>query len=671
MSNPLGKCNRKTCGYFLTRLRIMPPCMTDYSKFLNLEQCEAATAGDGPLLVLAAAGTGKTRTLVYRVAYLVERGEQPDGLLLLTFTNRAAREMLERAKTVAGDAVGNLWSGTFHHVCNRFLRKFADRLGYQRDFTILDRDDSRYLIDRCIKDSVSNKKEFPKKDVIASLIGNAANRNCPIDDVLEKAADVLKVDPVEIIKVARLYGERKIEMGAMDFDDLLVNGLRLLNEHAEVRDFYRRKFRHVLVDEYQDTNLLQAEIVDILAGEYRNVMAVGDDFQCIYSWRGADFRNIMEFPKRWPDCRIVRLEQNYRSAPEILEVANACIKGNPEQFQKTLRPTRPNGIKPSVFSLRDGGEQARTILNLIRLYQENGYRLKDMAVLYRAHFHSIELQMQLARDGVPYVITSGISVFEQAHVKDVIAFLKVCENSNDRIAFDRLLCLLEGVGPKSAEALWNKLGGSFDTSEKAQRDALKAAVRASARGQWQEIDRLFGEYHGEHLAGKGGEIVERFCDVFYRDCLNRAYDNGDKREEDIRELALQIGKSEGGVSGFLQEVALLTNIDHEYDKISRGQSDKVYLSTVHQAKGLEWPVVFVIWAVEGMFPSSRSLGEAENDTEERRLFYVAVTRAKDALLFCAPGMRCTRDGGVFFCKQSRFIKELPRGLVKERFGGLR
>ena len=645
--------------------------MTDYSELLNPEQCEAATAGDGPLLVLAAAGTGKTRTLVYRVAYLVERGEAPEGLLLLTFTNRAAREMLERAKSVAGEAVGNLWSGTFHHVCNRFLRKFADRLGYRRDFAILDRDDSRSLIDRCIKDSVLNKKEFPKKDVIASLIGNAANRACPIGQIAEESAAALKADPVEIVKVADLYAARKIEMGAMDFDDLLVNGLRLLKEHAEVRSFYCNKFRHVLVDEYQDTNLLQAEIVDILADAHRNVMAVGDDFQCIYSWRGADFRNIMEFPKRWPDCRIVRLERNYRSAPEILDVANACIKGNPEQFQKTLRPTRPNGSKPTVFSLRNGEEQAQTVLNLILRYQENGCRLRDMAVLYRAHFHSIELQMQLARSGLQYVITSGISVFEQAHVKDVIAFLKVCENNNDRLAFERMLCLLEGVGPRSAEALWGKLGNAFDSADKDQCGRLTAALRVSARGQWREIDRLLRQYHDEKLAAKGGEAVERFCDVFYRDYLNRAYDNGDKREEDIRELALQINKNGGGVAGFLQEVALLTNIDHEYDKLSRGQADKVYLSTVHQAKGLEWPVVFVIWAVEGMFPSSRSLGESEDDSEERRLFYVAVTRAKDALALCAPSMRCSRDGGVFFCKPSRFIKELPRDLVKERYGGAR
>lgn len=641
--------------------------MTDYSKLLNPEQCEAATTGDGPLLVLAAAGTGKTRTLVYRVACLVERGETPDSLLLLTFTNRAAREMLDRARLVAGDAVGTLWSGTFHHVCNRFLRRFGAHLGYDNGFSILDRDDSLALIDQCIKEKVRNKKEFPKKDVIASLIGSAANRACPIEDVLEKVLLELRVDPGEIVTVANLYAERKRIMSAMDFDDLLVNGLKLLREHESIRAFYQEKFRHVLVDEYQDTNLLQANIVDILADYHRNVMAVGDDFQCIYSWRGADFRNIMEFPKRWKGCRIVKLERNYRSVPEVLEVANACIRGNPDQFQKTLRPTRKSRNQPRVFFLRDGDEQAKTLFTLIQRYQDDGYRLKDMAVLYRAHFHSIELQIALGRSRVPYVITSGIGVFEQAHVKDVLAFLRLCENSRDRMAFGRLLGLLNGVGEKTIDSLWAKLNGCYDTRDSLCRTALIQALKPAARDQWQVLDTLFAAYHTEHLATAGGTIVDRFYDTFYHKLLYRIYDNAEKREEDIREVALQIGSC-AGIPEFLQDVALLTNIDHTYDRSTRDASDKLHLSTVHQAKGLEWPIVFVIWATEGMFPSSRSVGEAENDAEERRLFYVAVTRAKDELVLCAPAMRRTRDGGVFFCKPSRFIKELPHGLMRECYG---
>ena len=642
--------------------------MTDFAKLLNEEQLAAATAPDGPLLALAAAGTGKTRTLVYRVAYLIEQGIPPENLLLLTFTNRAAREMLERAKQLAGESIGSIWSGTFHHVCNRFLRRFGGRLGYRPDFTILDRDDARTLMDQCIKATVKNKKDFPKKDVLVSLVGMAANKMYDIAELAEEQAESLNADPGEIVAVASLYAEQKRDLGAMDFDDLLVNGLRLLEENEAVRTFYQDHFRHVLVDEYQDTNLLQARMVDILAVRSRNVMAVGDDFQCIYSWRGANFKNIMDFPKRWPDCRIIKLEQNYRSAPEILQVANACIKGNPEQFQKELRATRPSRHKPQVYLLRNGDEQAYAVMGMIQRYLDDGYALKDMAVLYRAHFHSIELQMALARRHLPCVITSGVGVFEQAHTKDVIAFLRVCEYPGDRMAFSRLLGLLRGVGEKTVDTYWEKLGGRFNVRNDEQREALCGMMRPAARGQWQPIDRILAAYHAEKLTG--GEAVERFVETFYHAYLVKEYDpeSAKTREEDVHELATQVGKS-GSVAAFLEEVPLLSGVDQADQRTAdEPPPDAIRLSTVHQAKGLEWPVVFVIWAVEGMFPSNRSIDETEDDAEERRLFYVAVTRAKDELVLCAPSMRMSRDGGCFYCKPSRFLKELPKGLMTERYG---
>ena len=289
--------------------------MIDYAKLLNESQYAAVTAGEGPLLVLAAAGTGKTRTLVHRVAFLAEHGVKPENQLLLTFTNRAAKEMTDRARALVGDTLGSLWSGTFHHVCNRFLRRYGTMLGYPNDFVILDREDSRSLLDKCIKEVTRNTKDFPKKDVIASWIGLAANKECDLSESIEKNSPSLKVDPADILRVARLYAEKKIAMGAMDFDDMLLNGLRLLETREQVLARYQEQFRHILVDEYQDTNPLQAKIVDLLAAKSENVMAVGDDFQCIYSWRGADFKNIMDFPKRWPGCRIIKLEQNYRSSP--------------------------------------------------------------------------------------------------------------------------------------------------------------------------------------------------------------------------------------------------------------------------------------------------------------------------------------------------------------------
>lgn len=642
--------------------------MIAFEKLLNSEQLAAATAADGPLLILAAAGTGKTRTLVYRVAYLVEKGVPPDAMLLLTFTNRAAREMITRAEEVAGGLTGGIWSGTFHHVCNRFLRRFAPRLGFQHDFTILDRDDMRSVLDECVKGLKLNRKEFPKRDVLAALFSTAANRCSAVADVVEKNIDELDVDPMDIVRVHEAYEQRKQQLGAMDFDDLLVNGLRLLREHEDVCQDYQLRFRHILVDEYQDTNLLQAQLVDLLGAHHKNVTVVGDDFQSIYGWRGADFRNIMEFPTRYPGCRIVKLEQNYRSAPEILDVANACIAGNPEQFQKTLRATRKARSKPRAIFLRDGDEQAKSLVQLIRRHRDEGFALSQMAVLYRAHFHSIELQMELSRAGIPFVITSGLGVFEQAHVKDVLAFLRVCCQPQDRLAFARLLGMLHGVGPKAIESYWEKLGGRFDSNNATQRAALCALIKPAARTEWAIIDRLLGMYHQEGLARNGGEIVSRYFDQFLHAHLQRAYENADKRADDIQELAVQIMQSPD-VPAFLSEVALLTNVDHEFaQRQAQDEPDRLQLSTVHQAKGLEFPVVFVIWVAEGMFPSSRTLGEDGDDAEERRLFYVAVTRAKDELCLLAPEMRRSRDGGVFFCKPSRFIKELPQGLLRESYG---
>jgi len=642
--------------------------MTDYSTLLNPEQCAAATADDGPLLVLAAAGTGKTRTLVYRVAHLIEKGVPADSLLLLTFTNRAAKEMLERAKAVAGPSVGHLWSGTFHHVCNRFLRSFADRLGYQNNFNILDQDDALSILNTCMKELGFARKDFPKKEIIASLISAGSNRMLSVAEYLSSYSGALEANPAEVVRIAMRYQERKLAENMMDFDDLLVNGLRLLNEQEDIRTYYQKKFRHVLVDEYQDTNLLQAQMVDVLAAHHRNVMAVGDDMQCIYTWRGADFSNIREFSARWPDSRIIKIEQNYRSTPEILRVANICAAKAPDEFKKTLRSTRTARCKPRVLMLRDGDEQARSIVSMVHQYVEDGYSLSDMAILYRAHFHSIELQMALARTRLPYVITSGLGVFEQAHVKDVLAFLRICENPRDYLAFARLMGMLSGVGEKTVEVLWAKLGGSFETRSPEMRAQLNGLLKSVARGQWQEVDRLLADYHTEGLSLRGTEAVERFCDAFYTSYLHRAYENPEKREEDIHELALQVTKNKGGVAAFLQEVALLTNIDREYEKMQANNEPTLHLSTVHQAKGLEWKVVFVIWVSEGMFPSSRSLEENGNDEEERRLFYVAVTRAKDELNLCVPSMRKMRDGGVFFCKPSPFIKELPKDCIRESYG---
>lgn len=639
---------------------------TDFSKLLNPEQCAAATAGEGPLLVLAAAGTGKTRTLVHRVAYLIEQGIAPERILLLTFTNRAAKEMRDRAEKVVGPEVASIWSGTFHSICARFLRRYGSALGYQPGFQIIDEEDQKKLIGDLIKQNAKDPKDFPKKELVAKMISEAANEDKPVAFIAARwQTKTAGVEPEEIAKIAELYAARKLELGAMDFDDLLVNGLRLLKEKESVRTLLQEHFLHVLVDEYQDTNGLQAEFVDILAAKHRNVMAVGDDFQCIYTWRGAQIENIMDFPSRWSGCRIVKLERNYRSLPGVLDVANVVMKDAPNQFEKVLRPIRTaRGDRPWLYKVYDGKTQANEIIRIVRQARELGYRFSDMAVLYRSHFQSIDVQMSLARLKVPFRITSGVGVFEQIHTKDVLAYLRLLVNPRDELSFLRLVMLFPGVGEKSSKTYWEKLGRQFDGKRKEDRDALYGLLGAKAKPVWPPLAKAF-EVAPDHLAeDEIGEIVEDFCDLFYEDHLRKEWDDAEAEDrlDDLKELASQIAGNEGGLEAFLADVALLTNLDVRQNDPNQ---DKVTLSTIHQAKGMEWPVVMVPWLSEGMFPSAKANEEGRME-EERRLFYVVVTRAKDQLHLFSPQMRKMSDGGMFPVDPSMFVKEIPEHLINIR-----
>ena len=646
--------------------------LEDLEKILNPEQLEAATAGDGPLLILAAAGTGKTQTLVYRVAHLVERGVEPSSILLLTFTNKAANEMLERARTVVGPSVGSVWSGTFHHVCNRILRTNAAVLGYRENFAIADRTDSRSLIAKAMAEVGVGGDNFPKRDVLASFFGNAANRCLPLEEVLIEKYDSHPQDHQAIIAVHEAYERIKFDAGAMDFDDLLVNCLRLFEAKPEVLDYYRRKFRYILVDEDQDTNTVQSKLVDLL-GAGGNVTAVGDDFQCIYTWRGADFRNIMDFPRRYPGAKIVKLERNYRSTPEILDVANASIAHNRDQFDKQLKATRSHGSKPAVFRVHDGVSQSVEVVKQIRNFLDMGFRYSDIAVLYRSHYQSIDLQMLMSKSRLPFLITSGVGVFETAHVKDFMALLHLIDDPRDAISFERLFLLLPKLGQKTAEKLWERLGRVCDLSTEEGRMRVLEALPAAPREAWKPISALIARYF-EKVAKSGVEdvpgLASGFIDNFYQAYLEKNFDNPDERIDDISEVGVQIGQCKS-LREFLQTVALNTNAETEVGRAEAEGRDVIRLSTVHQAKGLEWPVVFIIWANEDMFPSSRAIGEQGDDSEERRLFYVAVTRAKKHLEIFMPNMRKTFDGGTMPCKPSRFVKEIPPDLLAVRYGAYR
>jgi len=638
----------------------------DFEGSLNPEQYRAVTAPDGPTLVLAAAGTGKTRTLVYRVAHAVEGGTAPDRILLLTFTNRAAAEMMERAKGLVGSAVSGVWGGTFHHMANRILRRHASALGYPSDYSILDRDDSKKLIATCIRNRDLKQKEFPKPEVLMGIFSSAANTRTPVAGIVEDKLRESLADPEDVLRVHAGYEEGKKRLGALDFDDLLVHCLRLFREQSSVLERYREKFRHVLVDEYQDTNVIQADLIDSLGGKHRNVFVVGDDFQSIYGWRGADYRNIMSFPERYSDAAVYKLETNYRSVPEILAVANACIAVNPGQYPKELRPTREPHDLPRLLKVRDGGEQARHISEEIVRLRREGYSYSDICVLYRAHFHAMELQMELTRQNVPFVITSGVRFFEQAHVKDVCCVLRLLESPEDHLAFARLVSMLPGVAERTAANLWKKLGQRYDASVPDCRKALRDSLPATAASIWGTIDPVLQAYHDEDLREDGGEVIHRFLQAFYEQHAANTFENAQNRLDDIRELILYTARFET-VRDFLSDVALLTNLDAEVEDLNAaGEGAAVRLSTIHQAKGLEWGVVFLIWASEGMFPSPRALRESPaGEFEERRLFYVAVTRAKDELCMFSPEVRRGRDGSVTYYRPSRFVEEIPADLLRE------
>lgn len=639
--------------------------MIDFAKVLNPEQCAAATAPDGPMLVLAAAGTGKTRTLVHRVAYLVEQGVPPERILLLTFTNRAAREMLERAETLV-PGMGGVWSGTFHHVCARFLRQYGSSLGYKPGFAILDEDDQKKIMGQCVKEHVKQVKDFPKKEFLLKLVSDAANAQRSLEQVVQGYQTKMALDAPLVLAVCRAYGEKKRELGAMDFDDLLVNGLRLLEENDRVREFLQEHFLHVLVDEYQDTNTLQSQFTDLLAAKHRNIMVVGDDFQCIYTWRGAQFENIMNFPSHWDGCRIVKLERNYRSMAPILDVANCVMKDVQHQFEKTLRPFRTGAApKPRLYHVYDGRAQAEAILRLVNTMRQNGIAYKDVAILYRSHYTSIDIQMALTRSRVPFRITSGVGVFEQLHVKDVLAFLRLCVDPTSELGFLRLVELLPGVGETSARKYWRNLGGSFDATNPKARADLDALMCARGKEGWGKIAQAFARAP-EHLAAHEDRcLIEDFTELFYADHLRRAFEmeDAESRLEDLGELMAQIATSPGGLKQFLDEVALMTNLDA---KARDGlPEDHLTLTTVHQAKGMEWPVVILPWLSDTVFPSARAVEEG-NLAEERRLFYVAVTRARDRLYLCVPRAKKTADGGLFPVEPSIFVREIPKNLVEEQ-----
>jgi DNA helicase II / ATP-dependent DNA helicase PcrA len=637
----------------------------DYAAELNSQQLAAVTSPPGLALVIAGAGSGKTRTLTYRVAWLLQQGEPARSILLLTFTNKAAREMLDRVASLLPQGAEGIWGGTFHSIGNRILRRHAERIGFRQGFTIMDREDQDEMIASIVarEGLRTNDRRFPKAEVLSDIFSYSVNTGASVPRVLHSKYPYFVPLGAQIERALTVYEERKRESNAMDFDDLLSKTLELFQTAKDVAEQYQNRFRHILVDEYQDTNRIQAQLVDSLASRHRNVMVVGDDAQSIYSWRGANFENIIQFPARHPQTQIFKIETNYRSVPEILDVANAAISANERQFRKELTPARSSHqIKPALVPLPTSFQQAVFVAQRVLELHEEGIALHEMAVLYRAHYHSMELQLEFTRRGIPFLITSGLRFFEQAHIKDVSAFLRFAVNPRDEMAFKRVIKILPGIGPKSAESLWNQANAKLD----GRRDfALLEELRPPSRAQhaWQQFVHTLADLApGGGMAGPSA-MIESVAFAIYDDYMKSRFPNYEARREDISTLSA-FARQFDSTEDFLAQLALLGALETADSFRGESDSEKITLSTIHQAKGLEWKVVFLIWLTEGMFPSARSVESAERLEEERRLFYVGLTRCKDDLYITYPEMRAHAGYGEAFQRPSRFLSEIPESLFE-------
>lgn len=636
----------------------------DYQGDLNDEQRAVVMAGPGPKLVIAGAGTGKTRALTYRVARLIDQGIPAARILLLTFTNKAAREMLQRVSQIAGPEAMQVWGGTFHHVANILLRDHCAPLGYQSNFGIIDQADAVEVMNGAIaKLGVSHReKRFPKAKVLLQIVSGAINTQRSIAEVVAHKAPAFLSETERIVAVARAYVEQKLAMNLMDFDDLLVNWWVLLNEVPEVAQLWQQQFDHILVDEYQDSNRLQGQIIDAMAAQQRNVTVVGDDAQSIYGFRGADFENILHFPKRYPDAESFQLTLNYRSTPDILGLANTSIAFNSRGFRKDLRAVRPPGPLPAAVSCQDVYQQADFVAQRILELRDEGVDLEQVAVLYRAHHHAMEIQVELTRRGIPYRVRSGLRFFEQAHIKDVLSYLRFIYNPLDELAFKRAVKLHEGIGNSSAETLFAALKGHLSGGRQVfsptQLSQAGAQLNSRARRGYQGFVQLISQLTKANAESSPGAQIAQIAESGYRDYLRQQFANASQRIDDIDQLA-DYAAAFADLDAFINELALVSSFGSEDIVASEAEDERVTLSSVHQAKGLEWGRVFVVWLADGRFPVDMALREAEGEEEERRLFYVACTRARDELYLTFPNIYRGRDRHQVLLSRSRFLTELP------------
>jgi DNA helicase-2/ATP-dependent DNA helicase PcrA len=630
---------------------------------LNDKQKEAVLATDGPCLVIAGAGSGKTKVLTHKIAYDIESGIKPWNILAITFTNKAANEMKERIEKLIGDAAKDLWMGTFHSICVRILRRYIDRIGYKTDFVIFDTSDQKTLIKECLKTLKVDDKIFTDRGVLSEISNGKNEMLEPKAYGVKYAGDFRKKTIAEIYE---LYQRRLRENNAIDFDDIINFTIKILSENPDVLDYYTEKFKYILVDEYQDTNKAQFTLVSLLASKYGNVTAVGDNDQGIYSFRGADISNILNFERDFPGTRIIKLEQNYRCTGNILKAANAVIKHNENKYDKKLWTENEEGHLPCIYCGEDEYDEGRYIVEQINhLKTEEYYKNSDFTILYRMNAQSRAIEDILMREGIPYKVIGGLKFYERKEIKDIIAYLRLIHNSADNLSLKRIINEPKrGIGKTSIEQIQeisDKTGNSmYEIIRNAQEYGL-TRVFSNSRDFIEQI---------EYLKSKKDElkISDLIKETLNKTGYTKALENensveAETRIENLEEfltvaIEFEEESADNTLAEFLENITLSSDIDGMED-----QDNSITLMTLHSAKGLEFPVVFLVGMEEGIFPGYKSIGEPQALEEERRLFYVGITRAKQYLYLTCAKHR-TIFGSTSYNQVSRFVKEIPEELLE-------
>ena len=630
---------------------------------LNNRQKEAVLATEGPCLVIAGAGSGKTKVLTHKIAYLIANGVKPWNILAITFTNKAANEMKERIEKLIGDDAKDVWMGTFHSICVRILRRYIDRVGYKSDFVIFDTSDQRTLVKECLKALKVDDKMFTDRAVLSEISNGKNEMLEPKAYSVKYAGDFRKE---KIAEIYELYQSKLRENNAIDFDDIINFTIKILTENPDVLEYYTEKFKYVLVDEYQDTNKAQFTLVSLFASRYGNITAVGDNDQGIYSFRGADITNILNFERDFPGTKIIKLEQNYRCTGNILKTANAVIKHNENKYDKKLWTENEEGHIPCIYCGEDEYDEARYIVEQINhLKTEEYYKYSDFTVLYRMNAQSRAIEDILMREQVPYKVIGGLKFYERKEIKDIIAYLRLIHNTADNLSLRRIINEPKrGIGKTSLDKIQeisDKTGVSmYEIIKNAQEYELNR-VYLSSRDFINQIEELRNKKDELKISDL---IKETLKSTGYTKALELENSvEAETRIENLEEfltvaIEFEEQSADNTLAEFLENITLSSDIDNLED-----QEDSVTLMTLHSAKGLEFPVVFLVGMEEGIFPGYKSIGEPKELEEERRLFYVGITRAKQYLYLTCAKHR-TIFGSTSYNQVSRFVKEIPEELLE-------